>query len=528
MKRAASLLLLLVLLPPVIAPAQIPSTTPPAATQAKTAEPGGIDVAAFEKRVTVRHLPNGLTVILLRRPEAPVFSFYTFVDAGSAQDPKGESGLAHMFEHMAFKGTDTIGTTNYAAEKAALAKVEETYAAYIYQRDERIHPDPAKVQQLQKAWQQAVDEAEKYVVRNQFGRIIEENGGVGMNASTSEDETVYFYAFPVNRLELWAYLESSRFLHPVMREFYKERDVVMEERRMRIDSDPISRLVEQFTTAAFTASPYHTPGVGWMSDLQTFSATDAMRFFDKYYVPSNMYVAVVGDIDPATAMPIIEKYFGRLPTRPRPDEQVTEAPPQNAERRILIQEEAQPFYIEGYHRPSYLSPDDPVYDVITDLMSDGRTSRLYRSLVRDKRIAAVAAGFSGFPGSKYPHLFAFYAVPIPGHTPDELRDAIHEEIQKLKTQDVSDAELEMVKTRYKAALIRSLGSNGGLAEQLAVSEARYHDWREMFRDIDRIDKVTKADIRRVANETFTDQNRTVGVLETKAPPAGAQQPGGSR
>jgi predicted Zn-dependent peptidase len=150
------------------------------------------------------------------------------------------------------------------------------------------------------------------------------------------------------------------------------------------------------------------------------------------------------------------------------------------------------------------------------------------SNARPHWIAAASAGFSGFPGDKYPHLFAFYAVPTPGHTPDELREAIHQEIEKLKTQDVSDAELQMVKTRYKAALIRSLGSNGGLAEQLAASEARYHDWREMFRDIDKIDKVTKADIRRVANQTFTDANRTVGVLETKAPAGAPQQPGGSR
>ncbi|HEU5450677.1 MAG TPA: pitrilysin family protein [Terriglobales bacterium] len=522
MKRAAALLLLLVLALPLSSSAQTGSQ--PAASAAS--QPSGLDVASFEKRVTVRKLPNGLTVILLRRPEAPVFSFYTFVDAGSAQDPKGESGLAHMFEHMAFKGTDTIGTTDYAAEKVALAKVEQAYAAYLDARDQRINPDPAKTEQLQKAWQQAVADAEKYVVRNQFGRIIEENGGVGMNATTTEDETVYFYSFPVNRFELWAYLESSRFLHPVMREFYKERDVVMEERRMRIDSDPISRLVEQFTTAAFTASPYHTPGVGYFSDLQSFSATDAMDFFNKYYVPANIYLAVVGDIDPAQAMPIIEKYFGRLPTRPRPDERVSESEAQKSERRVLIREEAQPFYIEGYHRPDYLSADDPVYDVITDLLSDGRTSRLYRSLVRDQRIAAAAAGFSGFPGSKYPHLFAFYAVPIPGHTPDELRKAIHAEIDKLKTQDVSDAELEMVKTRYKAALIRSLGSNAGLAQELAASEARYHDWREMFRDIDKIDKVTKADIRRVANQTFTDANRTVGILDTAAAPA--QQPGGPK
>jgi predicted Zn-dependent peptidase len=326
----------------------------------------------------------------------------------------------------------------------------------------------------------------------------------------------------VNRLELWAYLESERFLHPVMREFYKERNVVIEERRMRVDSNPTGRLLEQFTTAAFQAHSYHRPTIGWMSDLNSFSATDAQHFFDKYYIPSNMVVAVVGDLKATDAMPIVEKYFGRLPTKPVPDERTTTEPPQNSERRVVLQERTQPLYLEGYHRPDYRSKDDAVYDAIQDLMSDGRTSRLYRALVRDKKIASDSAGFSGLPGSKYPHLFAFYAAPLPGRTPQEMADAIHAEIERLKKEDVSDEELRMVKTRSKANLIRGLAENEGLAQQLSIYQARYGDWRELFRSVDRIDKVTKADIRRVANETFKDTNRTVGIIESAKPAAGAK------
>jgi len=472
------------------------------------------DVASFEKRTTVKTLPNGLTVIILERPEAPVFSFFTHVDAGSVQDPMGKTGLAHMFEHMAFKGTDKIGTTNYAAEKEALAKVETAYAAYIFERDKRVERDESKVKQLEKAWKDAITEAQKYVKPNEFGEIVERQGGEGMNANTSVDETNYFYSFPTNRLELWAYLESERFLHPVMREFYKERDVVVEERRMRTDSNPVGRLVEQFITASFQAHPYQRPTVGWMSDLHTFSATDAQKFFDQYYIPSNMVIAVVGDVKASETIPIIEKYFGRLPTKPTPDERTTAEPPQNSERRVVLRGAAQPFYIEGYHRPDYLSPDDAVYDAISDLMSNGRTSRLYRALVRDKKIAAFAAGFSGLPGNKYPHLFSFYAVPVPGHTPQELGDAIHAEIDRLKKEDITDDELKMIKTRAKADLIRGLGGHSGLAQQLAIYESRYGDWRELFKSVDRIDKVSTADIRRVANQTFTDNNRTVGINET--------------
>ncbi len=478
------------------------------------------DVASFEKRITVKKLANGLTVVICERPEAPVFSFFTHVDAGSVQDPMGKTGLAHMFEHMAFKGTDTIGTRDYPHEKLALAKVEETYAAYIAERDQPVGRDEKKLKQLEQAWKDALAAADKFSApyTNEFGKIVEGEGGEGMNAFTNLDETGYHYSFPTNRLELWAYLESERFLQPVMRQFYKERNVVIEERRMRTDSNPIGRLLEQFTEEAFAAHPYHRPTIGWISDLNSFSATDAQNFFDKYYVPSNMVVTVVGDVKASEAMPIIEKYFSRIPARPRPDTATTTEPPQNSERTVVLHEQSQPLYLEGYHRPDYRSPDDQVYDAIADLMSDGRTSRLYRALVRDKQIASDSAGFTGLPGNKYPHLFAFYAFPIPGHQPQEMATAIHAEIDRLKKEDITDEELKMIKTRAKANLIRSLGSNEGLAFALGLNESRYDDWRELFRSVDRIEKVTKSDIRRVANLTFTPENRTVGIIEF-APPA---------
>ncbi|HVO62248.1 MAG TPA: pitrilysin family protein, partial [Terriglobales bacterium] len=478
------------------------------------------------KQITVKKLDNGLTVLVMERPEAPVFSFFTHVDAGSTQDPLNKTGLAHMMEHMAFKGTPTIGTKDYAAEKVALENVEKAYAAYDYERHKEVGRDEQKVKQLEKAWQDAIANAQQYVIENQFGQIIEANGGEGMNAFTNDDETGYHYSMPANRFELWAYLESERFLHPVMREFYKERNVVMEERRMRVDNYSIGRLVEQFTAAAFSAHEYHRPTVGWTSDLNDFSATDAEQFFHHYYVPSNMVIAVVGDIKAAQATPIIEKYFGRLPSAPKPEEITTWEPAQNSVRQVLLRDPSQPIYLEGYHRPSYRDPDDAVYDAITDLMSSGRTSRLYRALVRDKKIASFSAGFSGLPGVKYPHLFAFFGVPLPGHKPGEIATAIHEEIDRLRTQDVSDEELQMVKTRAKANLVRGLADNSGLAQQLAVEQARYGDWRELFGEVDRIEKVTKVDIRRVANKTFVENNRTVGIIETQAPPAGASQGGG--
>ena len=467
----------------------------------------------FSQHVTVKKLPNGLTLIVCNRPEAPVFSFFTIVNAGSVQDPKGETGLAHMFEHLAFKGTKDIGTTDYPAEKIALAKVEQSYAAYDAEYRKRVGQDPTTLKQLKAQFDADTAAAEKYVIPNQFTQIAQLNGAVGVNAETSNDATQYFWSMPANRLKLWAYMESDRIANPVPREFYKERNVVMEERRMRVDSNPIGYMIEQFLATAYVAHPYRNPGVGWMSDISQVSATEANTFHKKYYVPSNIVVTVVGDVTATQAMPTLEKYFGSVPTGPQPAPLATVEPPQEAEKSVTLKEPTQPFYIEGYHRPAYLDKDDAVYDAISDIMSNGRTSLLYRSLVRDQRIAAEAAGFSGFPGSKYPNLFAFYAVPTPGHSPQQMRSAIHAEIDKLKTQGVTDDELAMFKTRARAGILRSLDNNQGLAEDLGTYQLRYGDWRMLFQQLNKIDAVSKTDIRRVANQVFTAKNRTYAMIE---------------
>ena len=489
----------------------------------------GQDLKSFEQRITTKVLPNGLTLIVCERPEAPVFSYSTFIDAGDVNDPSGQSGLAHMFEHLAFKGTSQIGTTNYAAEKIALAKVEAANDAYEAEFLKPVGRDEAKLAALHAAFLAAQKDAHQYVVPNQFTDVAERNGAAGLNASTGLDQTQYFWSMPENRLELWAWMESSRLADTVPREFYKERDVVFEERRMRTDSNPIGRLVEQFLATAYVAHPYGRSSIGWPSEVSQISATEAMDFHKKYYVGSNVVVAVVGDVKAAEVLPTLEKYFSRVPAGPKPEEMTTVEPKQFAEKSVIIREQTQPFYIEGYHRPNFRDPDEAVYDAISDIMSNGRVSRLYRSLVRDQQIAAAAEGFSPFPGDKYPGLFAFFAVPLPGHTPSEMRTAIHKEIDKLKSADVSDAELRMFKTRSRADLLRGLANNQGLANTLSEYQTRYGDWRELFRQLDSIDKVTKADIRRVASKVFVDSNRTSAEIDTETQSAEAQSAqGGAR
>jgi predicted Zn-dependent peptidase len=490
---------------------------------------GGVsaqDLASFEKQISTRQLDNGLTVIILERHDAPVFSYATVVNTGSAQEVPGITGLAHMFEHMAFKGSDRIGTTDAAAERQALARVEETYRAYDQARRAETGRDEAKVKQLEKDWNDATAAADKYVKNNQFAETIDRAGGVGMNAFTSSDATAYFFSLPSNRFELWAFLESERFRNPVFREFYKERNVVTEERRLSTESSPFGRLEEQYLAAAFTAHPYGFPGVGWPSDLQTFSATDAAAFAKAHYVASNMVIAIVGDVKPAEAWPVIEKYFGAVPKGEKLEPLRTVEPPQTAERMVVLREATQPMYMEGYHRPAATDPDNATYEVISMLMSNGRTSRLYRSLVRDKKIASRASGFNAYPGEKYPSVFTFFSLTTPGHTPDELGAAIHEEIDRLRTEDVPADELQSVKTRVKAGLIRGLANNSGLALNLASYQTLYGDWRELFREVDKLDKVTAADVKRVANATFKQSNRTVAKIESApkkdAPKGGAE------
>jgi predicted Zn-dependent peptidase len=283
--------------------------------------------------------------------------------------------------------------------------------------------------------------------------------------------------------------------------------------------------VEQLLATAYVAHNYGRSSIGWPSEVSQINATEAMEFHKKYYVGANIVIAVVGDVKASEALPMLEKYFSKIPSRAKPEEMTTVEPKQFAEKTVAIREQTQPFYVEGYHRPDYRDPDDAVFDAIQDILSNGRVSRLYRSLVRDEQIAAEAAGFSPFPGEKYPSLFAFYAVPLPGHTPAQMRDAIHKEIEKLRTGDVSDEELAMFKTRTRADLLRGLANNQGLANSLAEYQTRYGDWRELFLQLDKVDKVSKADIRRVANQIFVPSNRTSAWIETE-PAAAAKKDGG--
>ncbi|MEE2840406.1 MAG: pitrilysin family protein [Acidobacteriota bacterium] len=475
----------------------------------------GQNLSDFEKKVHQFTLDNGLTFIVLERHEAPVVSFHTYADVGSVDEVKGITGMAHVFEHMAFKGSQTVGTRDYEKEVEAMAAVDQAFLNLKRGRSQGAEPE--RLAELEQAYLQAQEDAGEYLVHDEFEEALIRAGSVGLNASTAPDATRYVVSLPSNKLELWMTLESGRFLNPVLREFYKEKNVVMEERRLRTENSPRGRLFEEFLALAYKAHPYGEPVVGHMSDIQTMTRQEAEEFFKKYYVPSNLTIAVVGDVYADEVRSLAETYFGRIPGRPKPDPVETVEPPQLGERSIVMKAPAQPSVLFGYHKPSIHHPDEVVFDAISDILGSGRTSRLYRSLVVDQRIATRASAFHGFPGSKYPGLFTFSATPSRGHTNQECIEAIDAEIERLKTDLVSDVELERAKTRSQAGLIRALASNRGLARQLTFYEVVTGDWRNLFKQLDELNRVTSQNIQRVAREYFTDTGRTVAAIETQRP-----------
>ena len=473
------------------------------------------DFSKIEKQVVEFKLDNGLKFIVLPRHDAPVVSFVTIADIGGTTDPKGAAGLAHMFEHMAFKGTREIGTTNHEAELKWMNREDSIFSLILDEKSKFEYADSARLVQLTAMLQEASDSAKQYVVSNEYGQIYEREGGIDINAGTGYDMTAYFSEYPANRLELWMAMESDRFINPVMREFYTEKQVIAEERRMTRESSPQGKLQDEFLGAAFKDHPYGISLIGPMSDIQNFSRPVAVDYYKKYYVPTNMVIGIVGDVDPEQVHELAQKYFGVIPTAPKPRPILTVEARQNAERKIVLKDKAQPLYFTAFHIPDNEHSDWLALEALADYLGQGRTSQLYKNLVKDKKIAIQTAAFAGFPGSKYPTLFMIYSVPSKDHSNAENDAEILSEIERVKNETISAEELNSIKARAMAGRINELTSNGGLAFQLAYSELIKRDWRKLFTEIDRVNTLTSEDIKRVANEYLDINRRTVGFLESE-------------
>jgi predicted Zn-dependent peptidase len=466
----------------------------------------------FEKKLTEFTLDNGLKFIVVERHEAPVIAFHTHANVGSVDEKKGITGISHLFEHMAFKGTKTIGTINYDAEVKLFDKMDSLFSQLKLEKRKGRNADQSKIDAWQAELDTLKDEAQHYSFA-EFDQAVNAEGGENLNAGTSWDYTVYHFSLPSNKLELWFSLESDRFLNPVLREFYKERDVVAEERRLRTENNPFGLLWEEFRSTAFKAHPYAEPIIGHMSDIQTITREEAMQWFTTYYGPGNLTISIVGDVDPNQVKELAEIYFGRLPKTPKPEPVETVEPEQKGERRCQVEIPAQPMLVVGYHTVDITHPDHIVLNTISAILGRGRSSRLNTKLVKELQIASYVQNYLFY--SKYPDLFTILLTPAPGKTVAENEQALYAEIERLKTEKVSEEELEKARTSERAFLVRQLGSNEGLAEQLASYEVLTGDWRNLFRDIDRMNNVSAEDVQRVAQTYFLHTNRTVGELITK-------------
>lgn len=469
------------------------------------------DLETFEEKVTEFTLDSGLHFIIIERPVAPVASFITFVNVGSVNEPVNHTGIAHIFEHMVFKGSTSIGTTDWEAEQEAIDQMDAAYQEWVNEKY-KPEPDEEKLQEHWDEFEKFQEEADQYVVTDEFTQIVEREGAEGLNAFTSTDATAYFYSLPQNKAELWFNLEAERFKNPVFREFYKEKDVIMEERRMRTDSSPLGRLIEEFLSVSFSAHPYRNPVIGWPSDITATTIEDTRQFYENYYIPENFTIAIAGDVDPDRMRELAETYFSDLPTGDPSPKVTTVEPQQRGERRFVIEEESQPLFLAGYHTVSQLHPDWPALQLLGSIISQGRTSRLYKRMVEDEELALGVQAFNGYPGTKFPTMFIAYAVPNRGVTPGELEEVINEEIQKVKDGDITQQELDRAVTNARAGLVRNLNSNSGLALQLAEARAQQGDWRRLFTYIEDLQEVTLDDLQQVANTYLVKGNRTVGMI----------------
>lgn len=469
------------------------------------------DLDSFAENVNEFTLDNGLHFIVIERPVAPVATFVTFVNVGGVDEPVNNTGVAHIFEHMAFKGSSRIGTNDYEAEQLALQEMDNAYREWLAE-SLSSSPDQGQLDSLWQRFEQWQTQAGSYIKSEEFSQIIEREGGVGLNAFTSADATGYFYSLPQNKAELWFFLEAERFMDPVFREFYVEKDVIMEERRMRTDSNPQGRLLEEFLSVAYSAHPYRNPVIGWSSDITATTIADTQHFFETYYVPSNMTIAIAGDVRTEDMRALAEKYFAAMPAAEHPPAVKTIEPAQRGERRFVIEEQSQPLFIAGYKTVAAGHPDAAALEMLGQILSAGRTSRLYQRMVQDEQLALGVQALTGFPGSRFPSLFVTFAVPNAGVPLASVEQVINEEIEKAKQGDIQQEELDRAVTNARAGVVRGLNSNMGLALGLAQAHAQRGDWREAFAYLDDLEAVTLADLQRVAQQYLVRSNRTVGMI----------------
>ena len=431
--------------------------------------------ASLAERVFETTLDNGLTVLLVEEPKAPVVTIHVWYKVGSRNEQIGKTGISHMLEHMMFKGTPTIGP-------------------------------------------------------KQFSLIVQRNGGQD-NAHTTSDYTAYYEDFAADRVLLGLELEADRMAHLLLdeKEFLPERQVVIEERRLRIEDQPANVLGEVMRATAFLAHPYRWPVIGWPSDIEGYTRDDLVQYFRTFYAPNNATLIVAGDIKKDDLLPKIQALFGKIPRGPAQPKVITVEPPQRGERRVYVKKDAElPLLFGVYHVPNLTHPDSFALDVLAYILGGGQSARLHQQVVYEKRLASYAsADYSGVHVD--PYLLGVSAGPLPGKTAEEVEQAIFAEIERVQREPVLERELQKAKNQIESEFIFAQDSVHRLASLLGAWES-VANWRLLAGYLDGIRKVTAADVLRVAKHYLTQDNRTVAILIPTKPaaPAGAGQPGGSK
>ncbi len=471
-------------------------------------------------------LDNGMTWLLYEDHDAPTITAGWTAKVGSVNERPGITGISHFFEHMMFKGTRTIGTKDIGADLRIIEeqeRVQEKMRAEKAVMRARLRrgeiddlSDPAswtqRYRELSAEFDELVRQQREIIVKDEMDRIYTNNGGEFLNAFTTEDQTAYFVRVPSNRLELWAWLESDRLLNPVFREFYSERDVVFEERRLRTESTPLGKFDEAFNATFWEAHPYMWPVVGWASDIPMYTLAQAREYFATYYAPNNIVGVLAGDFVAAEVTPLLERYFGRIPRgEVDPPPVVTLEPKAVAERRFNAEAETSPTVRIWWRGVPFVHRDMPVLDLLSDVMI-GRTGRLYKGLVDGRKIANRVS--AAIDARKYDGLFMVECTVKDGVDPAAVETAVDEEIARLQAEPVPVEELQKVKNRYKANAYRRLSSPVGIGLQLLVY-AGLGDWEYINTSAARADAVTAADLQRAARRYLVPEARTVGIFLRK-------------
>ena len=483
--------------------------------------------AAEKPRIEVEEWTqaNGMKWLLYERHDAPTVAVGWVAHVGSANERPGMTGISHFFEHMMFKGTRTIGTKDIDLDLKLIDEQEKVRAEMrtemsvmrarlrrgeIASMDEPAAKTPKYVE-LEKKFDALVLQQRDNIVKDQMDQIYTKNGGEFLNATTNQDWTLYFMRLPKNKLELWTWLESDRLLNPIFREFYSERDVVFEERRLRTESTPLGKFDEEFESMFWEAHPYSWPVVGWPSDIPMYTLQQAKDYFATYYAPNNLTGVLVGDFKTLEAKALIERYFGRLPRGPMAPEVVTLEPKALGEKRFYAEAETSPTVRVWWQGVPFVHKDSAALDLMTDILS-GRTGRLTKSLVLDKKIAN-RAGASINP-QKYGGYVSAEITVKDGQDPAAAEAALYEVIEKLKSEAVPDQELQKVKNQSKANQYRRLSNATFIMFQLLQNEGT-GDWRRINTQAEEMDAVSAADIQRMAKQYLTKETRAVGIFTRK-------------